>query len=219
MSLPLAVLCSGEGTNLQAILDACAARRLDASVRLVVCNVPDARAVARAEAAGVPCLVLSHRAYSSRDAYDAALTEALRDAGVELVVLAGFLRILTERFLSAYPDRVINIHPSLLPAFPGLDAVGQALAYGSSVTGCTVHLLDTGMDTGPILAQAVVSIRDDDTRESLAERLRPIEHALLIEVIDWFAAGRVQVSRGAAGARPRVLVRDRQRSRGLAGSS
>ena len=153
--LRLGVLVSGSGTNLQAILGACGAGRLEAEVSVVVSNRRRAYALERARAAGVATEVVSHRSFSSREAFDAALVETLCRHGVECVVLAGFMRILTPAFLEAFPRRVVNIHPSLLPAFPGVDAQQQALDYGVRVSGCTVHLVDTGTDTGPIIAQAV----------------------------------------------------------------
>ncbi|MCS6902228.1 MAG: phosphoribosylglycinamide formyltransferase [Myxococcales bacterium] len=209
--LSLGVLCSGSGTNLQAILDACASGELDARVKLVLCNKPAVMALERAKRAGVPSRVLSHRDAPSREEYDAVLVTALREAGVELVVLAGFLRLVTPVLLEAFPDRVINIHPALLPSFPGLDGQQQALAYGVTITGCTVHLVDAGMDTGPILAQAAVPVLDGDDRDTLARRVLRQEHRLLVEVIRWFVEGRVWVER-AEGQRPRVWVDGRRRA-------
>ena len=204
-TLQLGVLCSGEGTNLQAILDAIANSKLDAVVRVVLVNRADAAARTRAERAGVPVRFLSHREFPTREAYDEALVLCLQEAGAEWVVLAGFLRLVTPTFLDAFPDRVVNVHPALLPAFPGLDAQMQALSYGTTVTGCTVHFVDAGTDTGPILAQAIVPVREDDTRAALAGRLARSEHSLLVTVLQWLAAGRVRVER-RPGQRPRVLV-------------
>jgi phosphoribosylglycinamide formyltransferase-1 len=209
--LSLGVLCSGSGTNLQAILDACASGELDARVALVLCNKPGVAALERAERAGVPSRVMPHRDAPSREAYDAGVAAALREAGVELVVLAGFMRLVTPVLLGAFPDRVINIHPALLPSFPGLDGQQQALAHGVAVTGCTVHLVDAGMDTGPILAQAAVPVLDGDDRDALARRVLRQEHRLLVEVIRWFAEGRVRVER-AEGQRPRARVDGRRRA-------
>lgn len=202
----LGVLVSGSGTNLQAILDAIAAAELGAEVALVVSNVKGARALARAEARGVPTTVLEHRAFASREAFDEAVVGALRAHDVECVVLAGFMRLVTRVLLEAFPDRVVNVHPALLPAFPGVDAPRQALAYGSKITGCTVHLVDEGMDTGPILAQASVPVLETDTVDSLAARIREREHRLLPEVLGWFAAGCVKVTRETESSRPRVAI-------------
>lgn len=211
-TLKLGVLCSGGGTNLQAILDACASGALNARVQLVLCNKPGAGALTRAERAGVPAEVLSHSTYADRRAYDAALVERLRAADVELVVLAGFMRIVTPVLLEAFPDRVVNIHPALLPAFPGLDGPGQALAYGVAIAGCTVHLVDAGTDTGPIIAQAAVPVLDGDDRDALAARILVQEHALLVRALSWFAEGRIELLRGDPGARVRVRVRDAHRA-------
>lgn len=192
--LPLVVLVSGSGSNLQAILDAIEDDRLNAEVRLVISNVAGVRALERAEKAGVATRVIPHKQFPSRDAFDAHLAEVVREAfeGAEgYVVLAGFMRILTARFLDAFPHRVINIHPSLLPAFPGVDAQKQALDYGVRVTGCTVHLVDAGTDTGPILAQAAVPVLDGDDRDALAARILEQEHKILPAVLEWIAEGRL----------------------------
>ncbi len=193
-TLDLGVLVSGSGSNLQAILDAIALGRLDARVRLVLSNKADAYALRRAEAASVETLVLSHKDYADRASYDRAMVDALADRGVLWVVLAGFMRIVTRDFLDAFPLRVVNIHPSLLPAFPGVDAQSQALAYGVRVSGCTVHLVDVGTDTGPILGQAAVPVTSDDTRDSLAARILVREHELLVAVLQAIAEGRLETT-------------------------
>lgn len=193
MTLSLGVLVSGSGTNLQAILDATADGRLDARVRVVISNKPDAFALERARRANVPVLVVSHKDHANRESFDAALVEALREAGVEWVVCAGFMRILTPVLLRAFPDRVINIHPALLPAFPGVHAQAQALAYGVKVTGCTVHFVDEGVDSGPVIGQRSVRVEDDDTLETLTARLLVQEHALFVEALQWIAEGRVEL--------------------------
>jgi phosphoribosylglycinamide formyltransferase 1 len=192
-TLDLGVLISGRGSNLQAILTAIAAGQLDARVRLVISNRPDVEGLAFAERAGIPTRVLAHQGFPDRSTFDAALVAALHEAGVAWVVLAGFMRLLTSTFLEAFPHRVINIHPSLLPSFPGVDAQRQALEHGVRITGCTVHLVDAGTDTGPILAQAAVPVLDGDDREALAGRILGFEHELLVGVLSWIAAGRVEV--------------------------
>jgi phosphoribosylglycinamide formyltransferase-1 len=202
--ITLGVLVSGSGTNLQAILDAIGAGTLDAKVALVISNVVGAPAIARAERAGVPAKVLEHRAYPSRGDFDAALVREMKDAGVDYVVLAGFMRLLTPTFLEAFPMRVVNVHPALLPAFPGVDAQAQAFAYGVRVTGCTVHFVDAGTDTGPIIAQAVVPVLASDDEGALKARILSKEHALLPRVLQWCAEGRVRVE--SRGGRPRVRV-------------
>jgi phosphoribosylglycinamide formyltransferase 1 len=205
--LELGVLISGRGSNLQAILDTMARGELDASVRLVLSNRPQAPGLERARQAGVATAVLEHRAFPDRTDFDRAMVERLRQAGAEWIVLAGFMRVLSRLFLEAFPQRVINIHPALCPAFPGIDAQAQALAYGVRVTGCTVHLVDEGVDSGPIIAQAVVPVLDGDDRDRLAARLLVREHELLVTALRWIAEDRVRVEPDPArGGRPRVSV-------------
>jgi phosphoribosylglycinamide formyltransferase-1 len=208
MTISLGVLVSGGGTNLQAILDAIALGKLDAKVVVVISNRKDAGALARAQQAGVPTVVIPHAEYADRRAFDRALVTALRERGAEWVVLAGFMRLLTDVFLDAYAMRTVNVHPALLPAFPGVDSQRQALDYGVRVAGCTVHFVDRGTDTGPIIAQAVVPVLQGDDEAALAARILEREHELLPLVLQWLAEGRVGVE-GApgAGARPRVVVR------------
>jgi len=205
-TLKLGILVSGSGTNLQAILDAVANRTLDAEIRLVVSNVPGVRALERARDAGVPHLVLPHREYPNREAFDQVLVDTLRGAGVEWVALAGFMRVLTAKFLCAFERHVVNIHPALLPAFPGTHAQKQAVDYGVKVAGCTVHFVDEGVDTGPIIAQRTVPVLDDDDEPRLGARLLEQEHAIYVEVLRWIAADRVRVVPGEAGARAHVVV-------------
>jgi phosphoribosylglycinamide formyltransferase-1 len=202
----LGVLVSGTGTNLQAILDAVAEKRLDARVELVVSNVGGAGALERARAADVAVQVVDHRQHADRRAFDAVVVEALRARGVGVVVLAGFMRLLTGVLLDAFPMRVVNVHPSLLPAFPGVHSQKQALDYGVRVAGCTVHFVDAGTDTGPIIAQAAVPVEDDDDEESLRLRILAREHDLLPRVLQWLAEGRVTVQTAPSG-RARVRVR------------
>ena len=203
-TVDLGVLVSGRGSNLQAILDAIAAGALDARVRVVISNQPDAAALERAASAGVPTRCIPHRDYPSREAFDEALVAALREAQVEWVVLAGFMRVLTGTFVRAFPHRIINIHPALLPAFPGTHAHRQALDYGVKVSGCTVHLIDEGVDTGPIIAQRAVPVLDDDDEERLAARVLVEEHALLVEVLRDVAAGKVRIVGSERGGRARA---------------
>jgi phosphoribosylglycinamide formyltransferase 1 len=201
MTLRLGVLASGEGTNLEAILAAIATGDLDAEVAVVICNVPDAKVLHRAEAAGVPTVCLDHRAYESREAFDADMVEALIAHRVAWVALAGFMRLVTPKMIEALDGRILNIHPSLLPAFPGLRAPAQAVARGVKVSGCTVHLVDTGTDTGPILAQAVVPVHPDDDDASLGRRIQAQEHRLYPRVLQWIAEGRLVRSDGRAHLR------------------
>jgi phosphoribosylglycinamide formyltransferase-1 len=191
----VAVLVSGSGTNLQAILDAQKAGALgSARVVVVVSNVAGVRALERAAAAGVPTEIMPHKQFASREAFDQALVATLKKHGVELVALAGFMRLLTPGFLAAFPQRVMNIHPALLPAFPGVHSQKQALDYGARVTGCTVHFVDEGCDTGPIIAQAAVPVLDGDDEAALTARILAEEHRLYPAAIRAVADGRVRVA-------------------------
>jgi phosphoribosylglycinamide formyltransferase-1 len=190
--LQLGVMVSGSGTNLQSILDAAGSGKIPVAVRVVLSNRPRARALERARAAGVPAVAVSHRKFDSREAFEDAVLEVLREHGVEWVALAGFMRLLTGHFLGAFPDRVINIHPALLPAFPGTHGQRQALEYGARWSGCTVHFVDEGTDTGPIIAQAVVPVLDDDDEEALGRRILAQEHRIYPWVLKLLAEGRVR---------------------------
>jgi phosphoribosylglycinamide formyltransferase 1 len=201
--LSLGVLVSGRGSNLQALLDACASGRLDARVALVLSNVAGVFALERAARAGVSSVVVDHRTFPSREDFDAAVVRELRAREVEMVVLAGFMRLVTPVFLDAFPDRVLNVHPALLPSFPGTHAQAQALAHGVKVTGCTVHLVDAGMDTGPIVLQRAVPVLDGDDEAALAQRILEAEHGALVDAVALFAAGHARVTR-APGVRARV---------------
>ncbi len=201
----LGVLVSGSGTNLQAILDAIAAGTLQAKVGVVISNVATAKALERAKTARVPAIVVDHKAFASRAAFDAAIVEVLQAHDVECVVLAGFMRIVTSTVLDVYPNRVVNVHPALLPAFPGVNAQRQALEYGVAISGCTVHFVDAGTDTGPIIAQAAVPVLDSDDEAALGARILQKEHELLPTVLQWIAEGRVVVEQ-PEGKRPRARV-------------
>jgi phosphoribosylglycinamide formyltransferase 1 len=197
----VAVLASGGGTNLQALLDAAAAGRIDARIAVVLSNVPGAGALERARLAGVATELLPSKGVADRAAYDAALVERLSAHRPDLVCLAGYMRLLGPSFLRAFGPtaatrgcpRVMNIHPGLLPSFPGLHAQRQALAYGARFAGCTVHFVDEGTDTGPIIAQAVVPVLEDDVEESLAARILAEEHRLYPRAVGWFAQGRLSL--------------------------
>jgi phosphoribosylglycinamide formyltransferase-1 len=191
--LNIGVLVSGSGTNLQSILDACARGALPARVVCVISNKSDAYALERAQSAGIPALHLDHRAHAGREAYDAALVATLREFEVELVAMAGFMRIITPVLLEAFPMAVMNVHPALLPAFPGLHAQRQALEYGAKVAGCTVHFVDAGTDTGPIIIQAAVPLLEGDTEDTLSARIQKEEHRAYPEAIRLFAEGRLNV--------------------------
>ena len=192
--MKIGVLVSGSGTNLQALLDRQADGSLaPAEIAVVISNRPGARALERARAAGVEALVVDHRELDGREAFEEAMLQALAARGVEAIVCAGFMRVLTRRFVDAFPDRIINTHPALCPAFPGIRAPAQAIEHGVKVTGCTIHLVDTGVDTGPIIFQAPVEIDPDDTPETLHARIRALEHQLLPRAVQLLAAGRLRV--------------------------
>jgi phosphoribosylglycinamide formyltransferase 1 len=191
--LRVGVLASGRGSNLQAILDASRTPGYPARVVVVISDRERAGALDRARAAGVEALFVNPKDFSDRDAFDLALVRELTARRVELVAHAGYMRILSPAYIRAFAGRALNIHPSLLPAFPGLHAQRQALAHGVKIAGATVHFADEGVDTGPIVAQASVAVRDDDTEETLAARILVEEHRLYPEVIRWIAEGRVAV--------------------------
>ncbi|HEX7451161.1 MAG TPA: phosphoribosylglycinamide formyltransferase [Polyangiaceae bacterium] len=189
--LSLGVLVSGTGSNLQAILDAIAAGTLNARVKVVISNRAGVQALERARAAGVSALTIPHKDFPSRESFDRALVSALREAEVDWIALAGFMRVLTPEFLRAFPGRIINIHPALLPAFPGVDAAKQALDYGVKITGCTVHFVDQGVDSGKIIAQRAVLVETGDDLATLAARIHGAEHELFVAVLQDIADGRV----------------------------
>lgn len=188
------VLASGRGSNFVALMAAQRRGELaPAEVVVLACNVPGAPVLARAHEFGVDALVVPHRDFPTREAFDAALADALAARGVDLVVCAGFLRVLTPVFLDRFPQRVINLHPSLLPSFPGSRSIAMALEYGVKVTGVTVHFLDAGVDTGPILVQEPVTIAEGESLASLESRIHAVEHRLLPRAVQLVAAGHVRV--------------------------
>jgi phosphoribosylglycinamide formyltransferase-1 len=191
--LKIGVLASGSGTNLQSIIDNIEAGKLQAEIACVLSNNIASIALERAQRHGIPTLHIDHRNFTGREAYDAALVETLREFGVGLVVLAGFMRIITPVLLNAFPAAVMNIHPAILPAFPGLHAQRQALDYGVKVSGCSVHFVDAGTDTGPIIIQAAVPVLEGDTEASLSARILVEEHRIYPEALRLFAAGRLKV--------------------------
>jgi phosphoribosylglycinamide formyltransferase-1 len=192
----IGVLISGRGSNLQALIDAVAAGDLRARIAVVISNRPDAEGLNRASRAGIETLVMSHGAYPNRAEYDAALVGVLKAHAVSLVCLAGFMRLLGRAFCDAFPHQIVNIHPSLLPAFPGVDAQLQALAHGVKVAGATVHFVTPELDAGPIIEQAPVEVHDDDTPASLSSRILEVEHRIYPRAVqrildgDWHLSGR-----------------------------
>jgi len=190
----IAVLVTGGGSNLQAIIDASEAGKIPARVGVVVSNKADAYGLVRAKRHGIPAEVVDHRSFDSREAFDARLVEVIRSHGAELVCLAGFMRVGTPVFLRAFPGRILNIHPALLPSFPGTHGARDALRYGVRFSGCTVHFLDEGVDTGPIIVQAVVPVHDDDTEETLAARILEEEHRIYPMAIRLVLEGKLTLS-------------------------
>lgn len=205
------VLISGTGTNLQAIIDRVADGSLDCRIALVISNRAQAAGLERATRAAIPTRVIDHHEFATREAFDGALADALRAAGVELVVLAGFDRLITRVLLDAFPNRIVNVHPALLPAFKGLHAQRQALAYGARITGATVHFVDDAEDHGPIILQGAILVAPDDTEETLAQRILEVEHRLYPAAIQLFAQGRLVVE----GRRVRIRAEPAARERRL----
>ena len=191
--LRLGVLVSGRGSNLQALLDAGETRRIDAQVAVVVSDTPGAPALKRLEGRGIPGETVARASFADAAAFEESVAEKLEACGVELVVLAGFMRVLSPFFIRRFAGRIVNVHPSLLPAFPGLHAQRQALEHGVKVAGCTVHFVDESLDGGPIVAQAAVPVLPEDTEDSLSARILEEEHRLLPEVVGWYADGLLEV--------------------------
>lgn len=183
MPLKLGIMASGNGSNFEAIAQAIASQQLNAQIQVLIYNNPGIKAVARAEKWGVPAVLLNHRDYKRREDLDSAIVETLRQYEVKWLVMAGWMRVVTSVLIDAFPDRIINIHPSLLPSFKGVRAVEQALAAGVKISGCTVHLLRLEVDSGPILIQAAVPVLPDDTPETLQARIQVQEHRILPQAI------------------------------------
>jgi phosphoribosylglycinamide formyltransferase 1 len=189
----LGVLVSGSGTNLQAIIDRIISGEIRAEIACVISNKADAFALTRAARHGIPVVVHENSRFPDRRSYDAATVDILRSYSVDLVILAGFMRILTDIMVNAFPNAIMNIHPALLPAFPGLHAQQQALDYGVLFSGCTVHFVDCGTDTGPIILQSVVPVEPDDTEETLSSRIQQSEHQTFAKAIKLFVEGKIQI--------------------------
>lgn len=191
--LKIAVLISGRGSNLQSLINACATPDYPAEIACVISNKADAKGLEFARAAGLPAIVIAHRGFASREAFEAAVDSTLEKHQVQLVCLAGFMRLLTSSFTERWRDRLINIHPSLLPAFPGVDTHQKVIDYGSKITGCTVHFVRSEMDHGPIIIQAAVPVLAEDTEETLAARVLKAEHAAYPAAVKLIAENRVNV--------------------------
>ncbi len=191
--LRLGILVSGSGTNMEAIAVECEEGRLPAEVAVVISNRSDAYALKRAERHGIKSVFVDPSSYPSREAYDRAVVKILKEHQVDLVILAGYMLLVGRAVLDSFPMRIMNIHPALLPSFPGTSGIDDALEYGVKVTGVTVHFVDEGLDTGPIILQEAVAIKEDDDRESLAERIHRVEHKLYPRAIKYFAQGRLSL--------------------------
>jgi phosphoribosylglycinamide formyltransferase-1 len=191
--LKLGVLISGNGSNLQSIIDHIEKGSLKAVIKIVISNNPDALGLKRAEKHEIPCVVLKYGDFKSKEDFDSKLIQTLKDNGVDLVVLAGFMRIISPAFLKAFTHKIMNIHPALLPSFPGLHGQKQAIDYGVKFSGCTVHFVDEGVDTGPVIIQSAVPVFDDDTEESLSARILKEEHKIYPRAIQLFADGKIEI--------------------------
>jgi phosphoribosylglycinamide formyltransferase-1 len=192
--LRLGVLVSGSGSNLQSIIDRIEAGVIDAEIRVTISNKPDAFALSRCDKHGIPAVVIRHQDFPTREDFDRRMIGILQSHAVELVVMAGFMRVLTPVFLKAFPMRIMNIHPALLPAFPGTHVQQQAIDYGVKFSGCTVHFADEGVDTGPVIIQAIVPVLPQDTADTLAARILREEHRVYSQAIQLYAEGRLLIS-------------------------
>lgn len=192
--LKIGVLVSGSGSNLQSIIDCIVAGKLDAEISVTISNKPDAYALERCKKHGIPTVVIRHQDFPTRETFDRRMIDILKEHAVDLVVMAGFMRVLTPVFLNAFPMKIMNIHPALLPAFPGTHVQQQALDHGVRFSGCTVHFADEGVDTGPVIIQAVVPVLALDTADTLAARILKEEHRIYPQAIQLYAEGRLTVS-------------------------
>ena len=192
--LKIGVLVSGSGSNLQSIIDGIEAGHLDAEISVTISSKPDAYALVRCKKHGIPAVVIRHQDFPTREAFDRQMIDVLRSHAVDLVVMAGFMRVLTPVFLNAFPMKIMNIHPALLPAFPGIHVQQQAIDHGVRFSGCTVHFADEGVDTGPVIIQAVVPVLAGDTADTLAARILREEHRIYPQAIQLYAEGRLALS-------------------------
>ncbi|MHB8828057.1 MAG: phosphoribosylglycinamide formyltransferase [Syntrophales bacterium] len=199
--ISLGVLVSGNGSNLQSLIENIENNRLDGRISIVISNNQDAYALERCRKHNIPTAVVDHHLFASREDFDRRMIEILNASGVELVVMAGFMRVLTPVFFQAFPMKILNIHPALLPSFPGLHVQQKAVDYGAKFSGCTVHFADEGVDSGPIIIQAVVPVYDDDDGKSLSKRILQEEHRIYSQAIQYYAEGRIAIT----GRRVRIL--------------
>ncbi len=208
--LKVAVLASGNGTNAQRFFDLAKNGKLNIDIRLVLCNRPGARVLERAREAGYASHCLDHTTFPSRESFDAAMVDIIRQSGADTIVLAGYMRMLTPMFLQSFPGRVINIHPALLPSFPGVHGAADAAAYGVTISGCTVHFVDEVMDHGAVIIQAAVPHNPGEPEDALLERIHAMEHRIYPQALQWLAEGRLTVTgrhvRVTPDNRPRAAV-------------
>ena len=191
--ISLGVLVSGSGSNLQSIIDNVEKGFVDAEIKVVISNNPDAYALVRAQKYNIPSVIIKHADFRTRDNFDQKMIDVLKSYSVDLVVMAGFMRLLSPLFLQAFPLKIMNIHPAILPAFPGMDAQKKAIEYGVKFSGCSVHFADEGVDSGPIIIQAIVPVYDDDTESTLAARILKEEHRIYPQAIQFYAEGRIEI--------------------------
>ncbi len=192
--IPIAVLVGGSGSNLQAIIDAIESGKLNAEIKVVLSHNPEAYALKRCEKHKLQAVIHNHKSYSNRDEFEKAVLQTIIESGVELICLAGFMRLLSPKFVARFSNKIVNIHPALLPSFPGLHAQKQAFEYGVKVSGCTVHFVNEYLDAGPIICQAIVPVKENDTEETLAAKILEQEHKIYSEAIQLIAEGRVKIS-------------------------
>ena len=192
MALKIAILASGSGTNAQSMIDKAAQGVLDIDIRLIAGNRPGAKVFERAEKAGIPHVYIDHKAFADRESFDREMVAAIKASGAEYVVLAGYMRLLTSTFLQAFPGRVINIHPAILPSFPGAHGGPDAQAYGVKITGCTVHFVEELVDSGPVIIQAAVPANAGEELDDLMNRIHPLEHRIYPQALQWLAEGRLK---------------------------
>ena len=191
--LKLGVLISGNGSNLQSIIDNIEKGLLKAIIKIVISNNPNAYGITRATKHGIPVVILKNGDFKNKEDFDSELIKILKNNSVDLVILAGFMRILTSPFLKAFSQKIMNIHPALLPSFPGIHGQKQALEYGVKISGCTVHFVDEGVDTGPIISQSAIQVFDDDTEETLSARILKEEHRIYPQAIQFYAEGKMEI--------------------------
>ncbi|MBQ8665032.1 MAG: phosphoribosylglycinamide formyltransferase [Mailhella sp.] len=193
MTIKLGILASGSGTNAQAMIDAVESGRLDAKICIIIANRPGAKVLERAAKHGIPHLCIDHKEFADRESFDLRMVEELKKAGVDTVALAGYMRLVTPAVLDAFPNRVLNIHPAILPSFPGTHGARDAWEYGAKFSGCTVHVVNPVMDGGPIIVQAILPVRQDEDDEQLLDRIHVFEHRIYVQALQWLAEGRLHL--------------------------